>query len=327
MLGSLRLERWKSQWYPDRYHGWGRSKSFFEGWYFKMVAEDGSIAISVIPGISMDEKGKKHAFIQVIDGTKAISSYHEFKFEEFSSEKDRFHVRIGENIFNLEGITLALPGLSGSIKMEGHTPWPKSLGAPGIMGWYSFVPFMQCYHGVLSLHHQLSGSLDIAGKTHQLENGVGYIEKDWGTSFPKSWIWCHSNHFNATERKVSLLASVAHIPWLGSYFVGFLVGVYVSETLYQFTTYNGSKLKGSIDESNVYLRFTKGIYKLDMKATKARTAELISPISGGMRGKVNESLDAIVEIKLMKGSHVIYQGIGKHTGLEIAGDIDVLLNN
>ena len=173
----------------------------------------------------------------------------------------------------------------------------------------------------------MSGSLDVSGAIHIFDNGIGYIEKDWGTSFPKSWIWCHSNHFTPCNKKVSLLASVAHIPWMGSYFVGFLVGVYIEGTLHQFTTYNGSELKGNIDESNVYLLFTKGRYRLDIKATKARTAELISPITGGMRGKVNESIDAIVEIKLMKGDEVIYQGTGKHTGLEIAGDVDVLLNN
>ena len=327
MLGSNRLERWKSQWYPDRYHGHGRNKSFFEGWYFKMVSEDGSIAMSVIPGISMDEHGKKHAFIQVIDGTKAISSYHEFDFEEFESKKDQFGVNIAGNTFSVDHLSLDLPGLKGSIKMEDHVPWPKSLGAPGIMGWYSFVPFMQCYHGVLSMHHRLSGSLEVSGTHHSFDNGIGYIEKDWGTSFPKSWIWCHSNHFEPKAKKISLLASVAHIPWMGSYFVGFLVGVRIEDTLYQFTTYNGSRHTGSIDESNVYLEFTKGDLSLTLKATKAKTAELISPISGGMRGKVNESIDATVEIVLSKSETVIYKGVGKHTGLEIAGDIDVLLKN
>jgi len=28
----------------------------------------------------------------------------------------------------------------------------------GIMGWYRFVPFMQCYHGVVSLNHKLNGT-------------------------------------------------------------------------------------------------------------------------------------------------------------------------
>jgi len=312
-------------WYPDRYHGWGRSKSFFEGWYFKMVSADGSLAMAIIPGISMDESGKKHAFIQVINGTKAISSYHEFAFDDFECKKDRFAISIGDNTFDAKHIQLRLPELSGRIEMTGHTPWPKTLGAPGIMGWYSFVPFMQCYHGVLSLHHELSGSLNLSGKEHSFNNGVGYIEKDWGTSFPKSWIWCHSNHFEPKENKVSLLASVAHIPWMGSYFVGFLVGLYVDGRLYQFTTYNGSKLKGSIDESNVYLQFTKGNLTLDIKATKARTAELISPISGGMRGKVNESIEAVVEVVLSKSKSEIYRGVGKHSGLEIAGDVDILL--
>ncbi|QII81181.1 hypothetical protein G7057_00970 [Jeotgalibaca arthritidis] len=41
--------------------------------------------------------------------------------------------------------------------------------------------------------------------------GKGYIEKDWGRSFPKNYIWIQSNHFNDNQR--SLFFSYAHIPY------------------------------------------------------------------------------------------------------------------
>jgi hypothetical protein len=45
-------------------------------------------------------------------------------------------------------MSLDLPGAQGDVRFTDTQPWPKMLGAPGIMGWYSFVPFMECKHGV-----------------------------------------------------------------------------------------------------------------------------------------------------------------------------------
>ena len=37
--------------------------------------------------------------------------------------------------------------------------WPVTLASPGVMGPYSFAPFMECNHGILSMDHCLSGAL------------------------------------------------------------------------------------------------------------------------------------------------------------------------
>ena len=55
---------------------------------------------------------------------------------------------------------------------------------PGVMGPFSFVPFMECYHGVVNIDHKISGSLMINNEEIDFTDGYGYIEKDWGKSFP-----------------------------------------------------------------------------------------------------------------------------------------------
>jgi hypothetical protein len=80
------------------------------------------------------------------------------------------------------------------------------------MGPYSFAPFMECNHGILSMDHRLSGSLTVDEDTAAYVGGRGYIEKDWGRGFPSGYIWTQSNHFE--EEEVSISASVARIPWL-----------------------------------------------------------------------------------------------------------------
>ena len=151
------LQRLRSVWYPNEFHGWGRTHRYFEGWYFKIVSADERHALAIIPGISMAENGAQHAFIQVMDGKACTASYHRFPVHDFRSAARSFEVFVGNNYFSAEKIILDLPGISGEITFQNTNPWPKMLGAPGIMGWYSFVPFMECNHGVVSLHHQLDG--------------------------------------------------------------------------------------------------------------------------------------------------------------------------
>lgn len=57
-------------WNSTLYHGWGKKRRFFEGWYYKLVSADEAYAFAIIPGVEIDEEGKKQAFIQVLDGRK-----------------------------------------------------------------------------------------------------------------------------------------------------------------------------------------------------------------------------------------------------------------
>lgn len=289
------------------------------------MSVDGRLACSFIPGISIDDHGVSHAFIQTIDGTNGKTYYERYSADEFTCDPDRHHVRVGDSTFTETYADINLPYAQGRIELVATTPWPSELGAPGVMGWYSFVPAMQCYHGVVSMNHYLSGKLVFEEREHEMTGGKGYIEKDWGSSFPKCWIWMQTNHFSEHDRPVSFMASVAHIPWMGRYFIGYLVAFYLDGKLRKWTTYNGAKMTSSIDEDHVYLKFAKSHSSINIKATKGHTGELISPIKGDMSGKVNESIAASIEVTIKEKGQTIFQDTGRHAGLEVAGDIDILL--
>ncbi|MBK9017235.1 MAG: hypothetical protein IPM82_26040 [Saprospiraceae bacterium] len=119
------------------------------------------------------------------------------------------------------------------------------LGAPGIMGWYSFVPFMQCFHGLVSLHHRLSGQMQVYGQPVDFGGGIGYLEKDWGTSFPPFVYLDAGQPFFASGKDLRV-RPVAHIPWLRSYFIGYIVGFQWGDTLYRFATYTGASMKAAL---------------------------------------------------------------------------------
>ena len=193
---SMILNRIKALFNPSLYHGWGRSSKFFEGWYYKVVSNDQKHAFAFIPGIAMDEKGKKQSFIQVLDGKKFTSKYYKYKFIDFKSNSNKHNIVISKNIFLKDSIELDLSNISGKLFFKNLSPWSNSIFSPGIMGPYSFVPFMECYHGILSMNHTIEGKLIVNNKVVDFSQGKGYIEKDWGHSFPEAYIWMQCNNFN-----------------------------------------------------------------------------------------------------------------------------------
>lgn len=331
------IRRWRATWNPDMYHGWGNSRSYFEGWYIKIVDNTEGYAFAFIPGISMSPDGTSHAFIQVLDGKQCTSNYYRFDAADFKPSDTEFNLQLADNQFSTQKLTLNLPNIQGTLTFQNTTPWTKMLGAPGIMGWFSFVPFMECYHGVVSLNHTISGSLTINGKTVSFDNGCGYIEKDWGVSFPRGWIWLQTNHFfektdkpekNKTPQyPVSLIASVAHIPFLGTHFIGYIVGFWYNNKLHRFATYTGAKMKAQFVDNQVFMSFKDQRYQLDITAIKAGTGNLISPIQGEMTGKVSESLQANVDVKFYENGQLLFEGTGRNAGLEVAGIVDILLTD
>lgn len=318
---------WKRIFYKlfhsEAFQGDTSRDAYFEGWYFKIVTPGKEQAIAIIPGIALHDASDRHAFIQWIDGTHQRSGYHRFPLTDFLADKKDMDIRIGPNRFSKDGIWLDLPEIRGEIRFHNLSPLNQSLFQPGIMGWYTYVPAMQCYHGIVSLHHRLTGRTEGLLGEWTWDGGTGYIEKDWGTSFPKCWIWVHTNHFDAGE-KASLMASIAHIPWMGHYFPGFIVVLWIEGREYRFATYNGAKMKCQVQEEKVNLAFKKGHVELKLVAYKGPTAELRSPLTGRMTGKVNESLQATVEAVLEMGGKKVWTSTGHPAGLEIAGDTSIL---
>lgn len=230
--------------HPEAFHGHGVRGGFFEGWYVKVVDAGQDARWAFIPGVFRGRDGDAvtdEAFVQVLDGTTGRSWYHRYDTSQFHASDDRFDVRVGPNRFHSRGLSVDLPGIRGEIKYAAPLDgWPVTLRRPGIMGWYAWVPLMECYHGVVSFGHSLLGSLDVDGRAVDFDGGRGYVEKDWGRAFPSGYVWMHSNHIEG-HPDASLVASVAIIPWLRSSFRGFIVGLRTAEGLQVWATYNGTR--------------------------------------------------------------------------------------
>ena len=308
------------------FQGNKKKKNYFEGWYFKMVANDGSSILSIIPGISLSSDGtEQHAFIQIINGITAQTNYYSFPIEEFSFSKKEFALKIGDSYFSKDSIIIDVKDgnsiVSGKIIMFNQVDYKSGrLINTGIMGPYRFVPFMECYHGVVSLTHNLNGKLIINNEVHDFTGGRGYIEKDWGSSMPSAWIWMQSNHFN--DKNSSFMLSIADIPWLKKSFTGFLGFFYHNNKIHHFATYRQTKLQLEIaDTKELTIKLENRKNTFIINARSNNTGILKAPVKGAMDRRIAESIDAILKITMMdKKGTVIFMDSTNIAGLEMVGD-------
>jgi hypothetical protein len=316
--------------HPAWYHGQGARPPFFEGWYFKLIDATEEHRYAIIPGVFLgrDREGS-HAFVQVLDGTTGQATYHPYPVAEFRAAEDAFDVRVGPSQFSLERISLKIETeeqtVAGDVSFRGLTPWPVKLAAPGVMGWYAWVPSMECYHGVLSLDHEIGGALHVDGRRIDFTGGRGYIEKDWGRSFPSGWVWMQTNHFEQTG--TSLTGSIAMVPWLRGSFRGFIVGLWHKGVLNRFATYTRAEVeKFAVADDQVALVVRDRRHRLEMLALRSPAGVLRGPSGIDMHGRVPETLQATVEIRLSelvgRAERVVFEGIGRNAGLEVVGRID-----
>ena len=329
-------------WKPAVYHGHRRRAPYFEGWYFKLVNAAGDRRYAIIPGIFKHQRAEdSHAFVQVLDGVTGRSTYHRFPASDFHASGWLFDTRVGPNHFQADRLSLTLDDhgqrVTGDLRFDGITPWPVGPLSSGVMGWYGFVPLMECYHGVLSFDHTIHGALTVDGERIDFTGGRGYIEKDWGQAFPRGYIWMQTNHF--AQPGTSLSGSVALIPWVRTAFRGFIVGLCHEDALYRFATYTGAKVESlRLTDTHVHWVMSgetgppgaEGRYRLSIEAERAEGGLIRAPDRDAMVARIVESLTATIGVRLTRldgaGEREVFSGEGRHAGLELAGDLSTILD-
>lgn len=284
--------------------------NYFEGWYFKNVGND--TAISLIPGINVSN-GEKSAFIQII--TKDNSFFIDYPFNEFKVTDDPFSVKIGENYFSKNSIHLDNSIITGNLSFTNNINIKKSLINPNIMGPFGYIPFMECSHDILSMKHNIYGSLKLEDEVIDFNNGCGYIEKDSGTSFPKWYIWCQANCFS--NETSSLFFSIADIPFKSRSFNGFICAFMLNGKEYRFATYNNSKCTFSISEKELNITLENARYSLDINATVGDCFELSAPVNGKMNKQIKESINSRVDVTFKIEGYTVYTDSSNFAGIEI----------
>lgn len=269
-------------------------------------------------GVSSVNEREGEAFIQFFDGKTAEVLYYPFPRELFYASNDSFKLNLEGNEFSDVKIKLNLPELKAEIKLEVQDQWPKTLFSPNIMGPLSYWPYLDCNHGVISLRSELNGFIDFRGRRVNLDNGMAYLEKDWGRSFPKAHIWMQASRF--CNSKASLSIAIAKMKVAGLPITGFGAILLLDGKHYLFTSYNLSRVNIlEAKDDTLEIDFKSSKYHLNVKASAADWMKLKSPNVHGMDGTVQESLKARLSIALFRNQKLIYKDIAINAGLEIEG--------
>lgn len=261
--------------------------SYFEGWYLKHQKKGCSIAF--IPAYHTDRNGKQTASIQVITDKAAYNF--PFKEEEISMSEKEFCIKIGNNLFSEKGSSIDLHSDEFSVTGTLHYSSFAKLRSD-IMGPFHFLPFMQCSHGVLSMIHRLRGQLRINEEEYDFSGGTGYVEKDYGSSFPRNYTWTQCSDWTG-KQDCSLMVSAADIPLGPFHFKGCICAVWYQGKEYRLATYLGAVI---VTDKPEELVIKQGKYKLSVKRLGG---------SGDAGGKESESKDDVVKLEERTDGHAL----------------------
>ena len=314
-------------WHQEAFQGTQRKKGYFEGWYLKLIDASRKNVFALIPGVSIGKnKADSHVFVQLINAVTGRTEYFRFAFDEFSADERKFDVHIGTNHFWDGGVEVDLQNettsIQTSLRFENIEKYPVSLLHPGIMGPFSFVPGMECYHGIVNIRHTIVGTMTYNGSLLDMSGGEGYIEKDWGRSFPQAWIWMQANHF--AMQHASFMFSIARIPWLGTTFVGLICFLRTDTGFYRFATYNGSSVHKLEMEGNLIKATLRSpTHTLSFTATYATGGILKAPKNGMMLREIEESITAEVAVELSDHrGNILFRDESNRVGMEIAATLE-----
>ncbi|MDD3693037.1 MAG: tocopherol cyclase family protein [Oscillospiraceae bacterium] len=288
------------------YHGNGQNKRYFEGWYFKHQSD--KTVVAFIPGLSIDSDGNKSAFIQVI--TPEMSCNFLYPPKQFHANPDKLKICVADNVFCEDGISVNLNNetmsISGKLKYGKFNTLKRDA-----MGPFRFIPFMQCNHGVISLQHEINGTLKINGKNLGFDSGLGYIETDWGSSFPKNYLWVQSSR--SDKKPLSIMLSIADIPLLGTNFKGCIGIVWFDKKEYRLSTYNGVKI---LKCSKYSAAIKQGKYKLLIDASPDNAKKLLAPSNGLMCREIHENACCKVRSRFFIKDELLFDFVNDKAGYE-----------
>ncbi|MCL2229157.1 MAG: hypothetical protein FWC00_05020 [Firmicutes bacterium] len=277
-------------------------KKGFDGYYVKCV--DDKFVTAVIFGRNVAKKDSV-SFVQVI--TRDSAHWFEFDQKEYNSDKKQFRVSIGNNVVSKEGMTLDLD--NGLVKIKCDLKFgPFSPIKYDAMGFFRFFPFMECRHRITSMNHMVSGAFSIDESEHIFDEADGYIEGDWGRSFPKKYLWSQCNSFSE-NKDLSIAAMCATIPYMGLRFRGKICVIHFEGKEYRLATYRGARVR-ALEDNRLVVTQGFGRRKKRLEITAVESAqnlnELFAPIRGKMTRIIKETIITTVRYDFTIGGKVIF---------------------
>ncbi len=217
-----------------------------------------------------------------------------FPKDQVVLDRQQHIVRMGDNVLSTNTIDINLHELSINLQLMNNQRIDTLNNS---MGYAYYVPTLPCYHSVLNTSHGVSGSIVHRSNEYAVNNEMGYLEKNWGTSFPDRYMWLHAVDPNDAE--TSLLFSRADIQWLGRTFtrhVGHmrLDGKHID--LRELSSVVISTHRAGPD-THIY-RINSRSLQMDVSITVGHKVLLKAPELGSLSREIPHHIDALIEARV-----------------------------
>jgi len=188
-------------------------KQYFEGWFQKVYSADHNASFIIIYGFATGHTADKMGFIQlhIPQHKPQMFTFHK---SEIQCDSHQHRVQFRDNIFSKNEIKIHTSEIDLNLSVKANQIKSEYNNT---MGNYYLIPNLPCYHAVVEELHHLSGEIRCFDTQYVLSNAKGYLEKNWGISFPDKYIWLHA--FDPNNPQNQILFSQADIKWLGKSFL------------------------------------------------------------------------------------------------------------
>ena len=202
---------------PETFQGRSAQAPYFEEWYFHL--HNGKQTLALTPGICYAPK--PFAYLQIAEPAQHLVHFYRYSIKDFHARPGRFNFSLGRHLFSSEQILLNGNGWQGEVDFTERVPFSEKRYHTGMMGPFAFYPKMSCKHAVITIQSPLSGAFFHQEEPYVFSGGNGYVEKDWGKTFPRPYLWIQA-HFPLGTFTLSL----ARLSVLGGMHTGALVLLY-----------------------------------------------------------------------------------------------------
>lgn len=272
---------------------------FFEGWFQKIYSKEHQFSLVIIYGYTTGNSPNEFGFIQILIPTEnAIILY--FPKKQITFNPHTHYVTMGENILSFHTIKISHEDLN----IELHSPqnFPlKSL--KNSMGYAYYLPNIPCYHSVLNFDYKVRGEIKYQQNTYRFDNAMGYMEKNWGTSFPEKYFWLHALEPN--NPNVSLLFSQAEIKWMGKSFIKHVGHLRLNGDeldLRTLTLFNVSY--DNTNPENITITIKSKQIKLEMSFSVAKKYMFKGPLKGKLSRDILHHSDSQIDLKIYQNAEI-----------------------
>jgi tocopherol cyclase len=297
---------------PSSLQGNFNREKYFEGWFQKIYSAEHKSSFIIIYGYATRNSHATFGFIQVHIPEQEPILMH-FPKDEVFCDSAQHLVHIGKHILSSKQIVINTEEMGINLSLMDNEPIQTFSNS---MGYNYVIPNLPCYHSVLNKAHAVSGEISNKHTHYSLVNEMGYLEKNWGTSFPEKYIWLHA--VDPKDSEVSLLFSQAEIVWFGRKFTR-----HVGHLHYDGKVLDLRKLKkcvvsiSTISSQNQLIRISSTSIQLELSIALDQKILFKGPQDGILSREIVHHTDAVMDVSLSFGSQTrLFSLVGNYENID-----------